>query len=60
MGVSFSAWRPAAVLAEQRILAQGPVAEVMAVDHPFIQNFFQSERVARSLAASSWKTAPTP
>ena len=49
-----------AVLAEQRILAQGPVAEVMAVDHPFIQNFFQSERVARSLAASSWKTAPTP
>lgn len=29
-----------AVLAEQRIVASGPMAQVMAVDHPFIRNFF--------------------
>ena len=31
-----------AVLAEQRIIAQGTYNEVLAVDHPFIQNFFCS------------------
>lgn len=33
-----------AVLADQRIVATGPLAEVMAVDHPFIRNFFCGER----------------
>ncbi len=33
-----------AVLAEQRIIACAPLAEVMAVDHPFIRNFFCCER----------------
>src|SRR6202000_1974129 len=28
-----------AVLAEQRILAYGPLAEVTAIDHPFVRNF---------------------
>jgi phospholipid/cholesterol/gamma-HCH transport system ATP-binding protein len=32
-----------AVLAEQRIIACGTPAEVLAVQHPFIQNFFCSE-----------------
>ena len=32
-----------AVLAEQRIVAYGTPAEVLAVDHPFIRNFFCSE-----------------
>lgn len=38
-----------AVLAEQRILAYGSMQEVMAVDHPFVQNFFHSERGVRAL-----------
>lgn len=32
-----------AVLAEQRIIAHGTPAQVLAVDHPFIRNFFCSE-----------------
>ena len=32
-----------AVLAEQRIIAHGTPNEVLAVDHPFIHNFFCSE-----------------
>jgi len=38
-----------AVLAEQRILTYGSMEEVMQVDHPFIHNFFHSERAARAL-----------
>lgn len=38
-----------AVLADQRILANGPLEQVMAVDHPFIRNFFFSERSRRLL-----------
>ncbi len=38
-----------AVLAEQRILACGPIADVIRIDHPFIQNFFLSERSIRVL-----------
>ena len=34
-----------AVLAEQRLIAHGTPEEVLAVDHPFIHNFFQSWRV---------------
>ena len=32
-----------AVLADQRIIVCGTPAEVLATDHPFIQNFFCSE-----------------
>jgi phospholipid/cholesterol/gamma-HCH transport system ATP-binding protein len=42
-----------AVLAEQRILAYGTLEEIMAVDHPFIRNFFHSERGERALAHPS-------
>ena len=35
-----------AVLAEQRIIACGTPAEVLAIDHPFIRNFFCSERAS--------------
>ena len=38
-----------AVLAEQRILACGTIADVIRIDHPFIQNFFLSERSIRVL-----------
>lgn len=38
-----------AVLAEQRILAYGPLDEIMTSDHPFIRNFFLSERSRRAL-----------
>ena len=38
-----------AVLAEQRILALGPVEEIMRIPHPFIQNFFCCERSQRAL-----------
>jgi len=40
-----------AVLAEQRILAVGSVEEILALDHPFIRNFFFSERSQRVLKA---------
>ena len=33
-----------AVLAERRILAQGPLDEIMQIDHPFISGFFGAER----------------
>lgn len=39
-----------AVLAEQRILAHGSIDEIMRVDHPFIRNFFHSDRSQRALA----------
>jgi phospholipid/cholesterol/gamma-HCH transport system ATP-binding protein len=38
-----------AVLAEQRILAYDSIERVIRVDHPFIRNFFLSERSARAL-----------
>jgi len=38
-----------AVLAGQRILALGPLGEVMQVDHPFIRNFFCGERSRRAM-----------
>ncbi len=38
-----------AVLAEQRILAYGTTDEIMHIDHPFIRNFFLSERSVRAL-----------
>jgi phospholipid/cholesterol/gamma-HCH transport system ATP-binding protein len=41
-----------AVLAEQRIVAYDAVDAVMRVDHPFIRNFFLSERSVRALKRS--------
>ncbi len=41
-----------AVLAEQRIVAYGDVESVIGVDHPFIRNFFLSERSSRALNRS--------
>ena len=38
-----------AVLAGQRIIAHGTPAEVLAVDHPFIRNFFCSEQAAATM-----------
>ena len=38
-----------AVLADQRILAQGTLEQVMGMDHPFIENFFGSSARRRSL-----------
>ncbi len=38
-----------AVLAEQRILAFGSIDDVIRIDHPFIRNFFLSERSSRAL-----------
>jgi len=39
-----------AVLAEQRILAHGTIDDIMHIDHPFIRNFFHSDRSQRALA----------
>lgn len=47
-----------AVLAEQRILAYGTTEEIMHVDHPFIRNFFLSERSVRAL--QNFKPAAAP
>ena len=41
-----------AVLAEQRILAYGTTDEIIHIDHPFIRNFFLSERSVRALQHS--------
>ncbi|EXI82046.1 MAG: putative ABC transporter ATP-binding protein [Candidatus Accumulibacter sp. BA-94] len=38
-----------AVLADQRIVACGTAAEVAAVDHPFVRNFFGSGRAAAAI-----------
>jgi phospholipid/cholesterol/gamma-HCH transport system ATP-binding protein len=42
-----------AVLADQKLVAIGPVAEIIEVDHPFIRNFFQGERGRRALENAS-------
>lgn len=39
-----------AVLADQRIIAHGRPAEVLAVEHPFIRNFFCSEHALAALS----------
>lgn len=38
-----------AVLADQHILGYGTLAEILRLDHPFIHNFFRSERSLRAL-----------
>lgn len=39
-----------AVLAEGRILGHGSLDQVMAIDHPFIENYFRSERSLHAIA----------
>ncbi len=41
-----------AVLAEQRVLVHGPLADVVKVEHPFVRNFFLGERGLRALSAA--------
>jgi len=38
-----------AVVDDQKIVACGTAAEVLAVDHPFVQNFFASKRAAAAI-----------
>jgi phospholipid/cholesterol/gamma-HCH transport system ATP-binding protein len=38
-----------AVLADQRIVGYGPLAEIAGIDHPFVRSFFHSERSLRAL-----------
>ncbi|MSQ73617.1 MAG: ATP-binding cassette domain-containing protein [Betaproteobacteria bacterium] len=49
-----------AVLADQRLLAYGTLAEVVRVDHPFIRNFFLGERGLRALSAAAAGSALSP
>ncbi len=41
-----------AVLADQKVVALGPLSEVVRVDHPFIRNFFLGARGKRALSAA--------
>jgi phospholipid/cholesterol/gamma-HCH transport system ATP-binding protein len=47
-----------AVLSEQRILAYGTTEEIICIDHPFIRNFFLSERSVRALQSSGLVPLP--
>jgi len=40
------------VLADQRVLAYGPLEEVVRMDHPFIRSFFLGDRGLRALSAA--------
>jgi phospholipid/cholesterol/gamma-HCH transport system ATP-binding protein len=40
------------VLADQKVVAIGPLNEVVQVDHPFIRSFFLGERGLRALSAA--------
>ena len=42
-----------AVLADQKMLALGPLAQIVRVGHPFVRNFFLGERGVRALAAAA-------
>lgn len=42
-----------AVLAGQRIIANGPPPEILEVDHPFIQSFFSSEHARAAMRKKS-------
>ncbi|MBL8488788.1 MAG: ATP-binding cassette domain-containing protein [Rhodocyclaceae bacterium] len=44
-----------AVLAEQRILAYEEIQALVRIDHPFIRNFFLSERSARALQNAKFR-----
>ena len=45
------------VLAEQKLVALGPMEEVAKAEHPFIRNFFQGERGRRALVAGRHRRA---
>jgi phospholipid/cholesterol/gamma-HCH transport system ATP-binding protein len=47
-----------AVLADQKLVAIGPIEEVAAVDHPFIQNFFRGERARRAIESARERPDP--
>jgi phospholipid/cholesterol/gamma-HCH transport system ATP-binding protein len=47
-----------AVLAEHKILAYGTTDEIMHTDHPFIRNFFLSERSVRALQNAGHAATP--
>jgi phospholipid/cholesterol/gamma-HCH transport system ATP-binding protein len=47
-----------AVLAEHKILAYGTTDEIMHTDHPFIRNFFLSERSVRALQNAGHAVTP--
>lgn len=47
-----------AVLSEQRILAYGTIDEIIKIDHPFIRNFFLSDRSVRALQSSGLVPLP--
>lgn len=50
-----------AVLADQKLVAVGPIPEIARVEHPFVQNFFQSERGRRAVeAARERESSPMP
>jgi phospholipid/cholesterol/gamma-HCH transport system ATP-binding protein len=38
-----------AVLADQKVIAVGPVREVIAIPHPFIKTFFLGDRAQRAI-----------
>ena len=42
-----------AVLADQKLIAIGPLSEVAQIDHPFIRNFFRGERGRRAIEAAA-------
>lgn len=47
-----------AVLAEHRIVAYGTMDEIVRIDHPFIRNFFLSERSMRAMQNPGPAAAP--
>ena len=51
-----------AVLADKKVIAVGPLAQIRGQSHPFIKNFFKDLREKHQLADPgklSWKTNPT-
>ncbi|MCY1290040.1 Vitamin B12 import ATP-binding protein BtuD [compost metagenome] len=40
-----------AVLADHKVIAAAPIAEVVKVDHPFIREYFLGDRAQRALLA---------
>jgi phospholipid/cholesterol/gamma-HCH transport system ATP-binding protein len=46
-----------AVLAEKHVIALGPLADLLKVDHPFIKEFFLGDRGRRALEALEEKTS---
>ena len=47
-----------AVLADRKVVADGPPRQVALVDHPFIRSYFQGERGRRAMAPASLPMPP--